>query len=146
MLCASVAPARAHADSREVALGAHVAGRGRPVTGVVGGTLSYGLGDALALRGKLEGSLDAEGVAALVGVDLTWAWDVLAWVPVVGVGPRFQAGPSRGPHWGLAGSFELRRYLSFSTSLVLGAETLWLRGASSAQLAAVLGMRWDWPP
>jgi hypothetical protein len=138
------APATASADRGERWLGLAVVGEVPRAAGL-DGTLQLGLGDALSSRLSLGARLGADGlVVGVASAGLAVAWDVVAWVPELGVraGLRVRA-DSGGDRVAGEGALELglTRYLSLGTALRLSLAGGWRTTGTAFGLASV-GIAW----
>ncbi len=92
----------------------------------VDGRLQYGLSQFLSLRGSAGAGFSEDGTRALLSAGLVYAYDVVTWVPELGVygGVSLGDGYHHGRVLTLAG---VRRYLSRTTSIAVsaGAEYDW---------------------
>ena len=143
VLSATPAPLQAAAGDRS--LGVQLGGTSRPA-GRLGGHLSLGLAELLALRLEAELGLGPDrpdaphGLEAVTGLGLTLAYDVLAWVPALTVLAGAALGPGPVQARALARA-EVRRYLGLHMYAWLGAGAEWRR--HSCWGIGQLGLSWE---
>ncbi|OGR08695.1 MAG: hypothetical protein A2341_00680 [Deltaproteobacteria bacterium RIFOXYB12_FULL_58_9] len=123
-----------------VASGAVPLGSGdaAPVEGRFGGMARFGIGDWLAVDGRVLATVSDRTAGGVGSIGVAAAWDVLAWVPEL----RLAVGGRLSSDWlRLLGDVGVRRYLSLDSALLLALGGEWI-GNGHWQVVLSVGILW----